>query len=77
MIFHPVSRCRVPGVHSTIIQTLKGQLGIEHPGAHEPSGLFARVVQRILALNAAVWHNWTAGEPIKRSLTPYDHCPAT
>lgn len=60
----------------SVIQTLKGQLGIEHPGAHEPSGLFARVVQRILALNAAVWHNWIAGEPIKRSLTSYDHSPA-
>jgi hypothetical protein len=57
----------------SVIQTLKGQLGIEHPGAHEPSGLFARVVQRILALNAAIWHNWTTGAPAKRSLTAYDH----
>ncbi|HET6504555.1 MAG TPA: IS982 family transposase, partial [Amycolatopsis sp.] len=46
---------------------------IEHPGAHEPSGLFARVVQRILALNAAVWHNWTTGAHVKRSLIAYDH----
>ena len=60
----------------SVIQTLKGQLGIEHPGAHEPSGLFARVVQRVLALNAAVWFNWITGEPIKRSLTAYDHSPA-
>lgn len=57
----------------SVIDTLKGQLGIEHPGAHEPSGLFARVVQRILALNTAVWHNWITGAPIKRSLIAYDH----
>ena len=57
----------------SVIDTLKSQLGIEHPGAHEPSGLFARIVQRILALNAAVWHNWTTGTPVKRSLTAYDH----
>ena len=57
----------------SVIDTLKGQLGIEHPGAHEPSGLFARVVQRILALNTAVWHNWITGAPVKRSLIAYDH----
>jgi hypothetical protein len=57
----------------SVIETLKSQLGIEHPGAHEPSGLFARVVQRILAMNAAVWHNWTTGAPVKRSLIAYDH----
>ena len=61
----------------SVIETLKGQLGIEHPGAHEPSGLFARVVLRILALNAAIWHNWITGAQIKRSLTAYDHCPAS
>jgi hypothetical protein len=72
---------RDPGVFPTwfrnrvesVIETLKGQLGIEHPGAHEPAGLFARVVQRILALNAAVWHNWITGAPLKRSTTAYDH----
>lgn len=57
----------------SVIATLKEQLGIEHPGAHEPTGLFARVVQRILALNAAVWHNWNTGAPVKRSITLYDH----
>jgi hypothetical protein len=57
----------------SVIDTLKHQLGIEHPGAHEPSGLFARVVQRILALNAAIWHNWITDAPVKRSLIAYDH----
>lgn len=31
-----------------MIDTLKGKLGIEHPGAYETCGLFARIVQRIL-----------------------------
>jgi hypothetical protein len=22
---------------------------------------------------AAIWHNWTTNEPVKRSLTAYDH----
>jgi hypothetical protein len=57
----------------SVIASLKGQLGIEHPGAHEPAGLFARVAQRILALNAAVWHNRNTGAPVKRSITAYDH----
>jgi hypothetical protein len=30
-------------------------------------------VQRLLALNAAIWHNWMIGAPVKRSLTAYDH----
>jgi hypothetical protein len=59
-----------------INETLKGQLGIERPGAHERDGLVARVIQRILALNAAIWHNWNTGAFSKRSITAYDHCPA-
>ena len=70
-----------PGVFPTwlrqrveaIIGTLKGQLGIEHPGARVPTGLFARVVQRLLALNAAIWWNWISGVDVFRSLTAYDH----
>jgi hypothetical protein len=33
----------------------------------------ARVLQRILALTAATWHNDHTGQPIMRSLTAYDH----
>ncbi|MEW9555300.1 hypothetical protein [Nonomuraea sp. NPDC050783] len=29
--------------------------------------------QRILALSAVIWHNWTIGAPVERSLIPYDH----
>lgn len=60
----------------SVNETLKGQLGIEHPGARERDGLFTRVIQRILALNTAVWHNWNIGAFPKRSITAYDHCPA-
>jgi hypothetical protein len=32
-----------------------------------------RVAQRLLALAAAVWHNWNTHAPRKRNLTAYDH----
>jgi hypothetical protein len=35
-------------------------------------GLIARVAQRLLAMGAAVWHNWEIGEPGRR-LIAYDH----
>jgi hypothetical protein len=56
-----------------IIWTLKNQLGLERHGGRVPAGLWARVVQRLLALNAAIWHNWAIGAPVKRSLIAYDH----
>jgi DDE family transposase len=56
-----------------IIWTLKNQLGLEHHGGRVPAGLWARVVQRLLALNAAIWFNWLIGAPVKRSLIAYDH----
>src|SRR5260370_297005 len=56
-----------------IIWTLKNQLGLERHGGRVPPGLWARVVQRLLALNAAIWVNWQIGAPVKRSLIAYDH----
>jgi hypothetical protein len=56
-----------------IIWTLKHQLGLERHGGRVPAGLWARVLQRLLALNAAIWHNWKIGAPVKRSLIAYDH----
>ena len=56
-----------------IIWTLKNQLGLEHHGGRVPAGLRARTVQRLLALNACIWHNWQIGAPVKRSLIAYDH----
>ncbi|GLW55041.1 hypothetical protein Kpho01_30520 [Kitasatospora phosalacinea] len=35
----------------------------------------ARVLQRILALTTAIWHNHHTGQPVMRSLTAYDHQP--
>ncbi|HWN00371.1 MAG TPA: hypothetical protein VNO54_25260 [Streptosporangiaceae bacterium] len=56
-----------------IIWTLKNQLGLERHGGRVPPGLWTRVVQRLLALNAVIWHNWMIGAPVKRSLIAYDH----
>ena len=49
------------------------QLGLERHGGRVPAGLWARIVQRLLALNACIWHNWMIGAPVKRSLIAYDH----
>jgi hypothetical protein len=32
-----------------------------------------RVAQRVLALAAAIWHNFRTGQAVSRSLTAYDH----
>jgi hypothetical protein len=37
------------------------------------AGLWARIVQRLLALNACIWLNWQAGAPVKCSLIAYGH----
>jgi hypothetical protein len=52
---------------------LKNQLGLERHGGRVPAGLWARIVQRLLALNACIWHNWLIDAPVKRSLIAYDH----
>lgn len=56
----------------SIIDTLKGQLGLEHHGGRTLPGLFTRVAQRLLALTAAIWFNWQLRTP-GRHLTHYDH----
>jgi hypothetical protein len=56
-----------------VIWTLKHQLGLERHGGRIPAGLWTRIVQRLLALNAVIWFNWLIGAPVKRSLTAYDH----
>jgi hypothetical protein len=57
----------------SINQTFKGQLDLERHGARTPAGVMVRVLQRILALTAAIWHNDKTGQPVKRSLIAYDH----
>ena len=53
--------------------TFKGQLDLEQHGGHTPDGVWVRVLQRILALTAAIWHNHNTGQPTLRSLIAYDH----
>ncbi|MGW9170881.1 IS982 family transposase [Streptomyces decoyicus] len=60
-------------VVESINQTFKGQLNLERHGGKSPAGVSARVLCRILALTAAIWHNDQTGQPVKRSLTGYDH----
>ena len=57
----------------SINNTLKAQLDLERHGGRTVAGVAARVLQRILALTAAIWHNDHTGQPILRSLTAYDH----
>jgi hypothetical protein len=56
----------------SVNDTLKGQLDLERHGGHTPAGVLARVLQRILALTAAIWHNDHTGQPVMRSLIAYD-----
>jgi DDE family transposase len=60
-------------VIESVNQTFKAQLDLERHGGHTPAGVMVRVLQRILALTAAIWHNDRTGQPIKRSLIAYDH----
>jgi Transposase DDE domain len=53
--------------------TLKGQLDLERHGGRTPEGVIARILARILALTATIWHNDKTGQPVKRSLTAFDH----
>jgi hypothetical protein len=57
----------------SINDTLKGQLDLEQHGGRTREGIAVRVAQRILALAAAIWHNFHSGQPVSRSLTAYDH----
>ena len=57
----------------SIFDTYKGQLDLEGHGGKTPTGVLVRVLQRILALTTAIWHNDHTGQPIKRSLLAYDH----
>ena len=60
-------------VIESVNDTLKGQLDLERHGGHTPAGVAVRILQRILALTAAIWHNDTTGQPVMRSLVAYDH----
>jgi hypothetical protein len=57
----------------SIFDTCKDQTDLERHGGRTPEGVLVRVMQRILALTAAIWHNDRTGQPVKRSLIAYDH----
>jgi hypothetical protein len=60
-------------VIESVNETFKGQLNLEQHRGHTPGGVIARVMQRILALTAAIWHNDRTGPLVLGSLTAYDH----
>jgi hypothetical protein len=57
----------------SVNHTLKGQLDLERHGGRTIEGVTVRVLQRLLALTAAIWHNHKTGQPVLRSLIAYDH----
>ena len=57
----------------SVFDTLKGQLGLEQHGGRTVAGVVSRVMRRLLALTAVIWHNYTTGQPVLRSLIAYDH----
>jgi Transposase DDE domain len=57
----------------SVNDTLKGQLDLEGHGGRTTAGVYARVAQRLLAMTAAIWHNWSLNAENKRSLIAYDH----
>ena len=57
----------------SVNDTFKGQLDLGRHGGHTKAGVMVRVLQRILALTAAIWHSDRTGQPVERSLVAYDH----
>jgi hypothetical protein len=57
----------------SVFDTLKGQLGLERHGGRTPTGVVVRLLQRLLAMTAAIWHNDHTGQTVLRSLVAYDH----
>jgi hypothetical protein len=57
----------------SVNDTLKGQLDLERHGGRTHGGVTTRVLQRLLALTAAIWHNDRCNQTGTRSLIAYDH----
>src|SRR6266536_2291194 len=57
----------------SVNQTFKGQLDLERHGGRTGVGVAVRVLQRILAVTTAIWHNDKTGQATLRSLVAYDH----
>ena len=67
-LFKPL-RQRIQSVNDTF----KGQLDLERHGGWTIQGVTVRVLQRLLALTAAIGHNHKTGRPVLRSLIAHDH----
>ncbi|MFJ9555818.1 hypothetical protein ACIRPH_18530 [Nocardiopsis sp. NPDC101807] len=55
-----------------MIWTPRSRLGPERRAARTAEGLRVRVCRRVCALNAAIWHDWLVGVPVKRSSVAHD-----
>jgi hypothetical protein len=64
---------KLSGEREQARQTLRDQPGPERQGGRVSAGLRARIVPRLHALNAAIWHNQMTAVPVKRTLIAYDH----
>ena len=67
-LFKPL-RQRIQSVNDTF----KGQLDLERHGGWTIQGVTVRVLQRLLALTAAIGHNHKTGRPVLRSLIAHEH----
>jgi len=57
----------------SVYDTLKDQASLERHGGRTPAGVCTRIAQRLLAMAAAIWHNWQLTTTGLRSLIAYDH----
>ncbi|MFJ1778799.1 hypothetical protein ACIOKA_19030 [Streptomyces anulatus] len=57
----------------SVNHTLEDQLDLEQYGGRTVEGVAVRFIRRMLALAAAIWHNFQTGQAVSRSLTAYDH----
>lgn len=64
---------RLRQIIESVNNTLKAQLSLEDHGGRTSQGVAVRILQRLLALTAAIWHNHHSRQPVLRSLTAYDH----
>lgn len=60
-------------VIESINETFKGQLDLKRHRGRTPAGVTVRVLQRILAMTATIWHNHHTRQSVLRSLTAYGH----
>ena len=84
-LIQPPTRTEKPRPHKRFLRlfrqiiesvnnTLETQLDLERHGGCTKPGVIARVLQRLLALTAAIWHNQTTNQPgPAHSLIAYDH----